>query len=302
MRSFADLNSNERLVYVKNTLPLSDVDGYTQLAKIIRKIPGSRWYEMLLLTGERGNYLENPIPTNFHESSFVSDRSIYPIVPARFYYYLPLDGEVAAIGYAIKSKQNPLENTTNVGLGSGIYGRYIDESEDPRDYVSHKGQQIYTIESPEAYPLQDKEHGESLTMASLQTNLYMDTILEFVTSKNWHSERVDLRSAIAIIKSESTQNLVTLWNMVFYRAGGAISKDWLDDVLAEYVVRYFSRDPLLDSNTKEEIIELPINDIMTGLGYRGIIASDVDNNINRRGCVSYKLPEDAKTLGSNSYY
>lgn len=311
------LAPSECLVYVENLLPFSDVDGYTYIARSIRDyiIDDTLWYDLLLETNSEGIRLPVPSPISVSGDSIVSDRSFHDISPRKMYHFAPLtysssvDLPEQARSFVIKSRIiKPLELTSRSALGSGIYGRYIMNENSVKSYTTNSEQAVYVIECPNAYPLQDKEHGESLTVASLTTNRYVDQIIQAFRSviNGNNNELMDpvenLNIARSIIKSNESPNLVTLWNFVFYRTQDSIIQEWLEELLAQYVSNYFSTTTLVDSLNGEPLQELPINDIMKGLGYDGIIASDIHNNRWNRGCVSYNYTSSTMIQGGEARY
>lgn len=280
------------LVYVKNNKSFSDVEGFTQIAKII-KISGD-WYELKIMNDINGDTLEFPQYLITEEKNIVSNRPRRDIKNRRFFNYTDDTGDLKAKGFAFKGVYvKPLESSSRSALGSGIYGIYL--RNDNSAGLLAEGGSVYVIDCPDAYIIQDKEHGDSITLASLYTNRYLDRIISFVRD----NEIIDLRS---LLKENSVESLTTMWNIVFFRTNENITQEWLEDVLYDYLVSYFDENILLDSINFDEIAELPINDIMRKMGYGGLLGDDNYTNKWGRGCVCYDY-RDAKILrGSKALY
>ena len=170
-----------------------------------------------------------------------------------------------------------------------------DESMIPH-LLTDENQITYLIDCPNAYIIQDKEHGESITVASLNTNRYLDRIIPALQSD-------DSIKPLDFIQMNTIHNLCTLWNIVLYRTNQHITQDRLELVLANYVIRYISSQPtLVDSINGNPIQELPINDIMRELGHDGIIGDDPYTNGWDRGCVSYNYDQAVIIQGSLARY
>ena len=315
------LNYNQCLVYVENTQPFSDVDGTTQIARVVRTPVTTdsegatiQWYELELITDSEGDRLEKPQPIVVSEDRIVSNRSKKDILLRQFYNFASLTNSfenggdiqypLAATNFVIKDRSDsPLESTSRSALGSGIYGIYLsDESMIPH-LLTDENQITYLIDCPNAYIIQDKEHGESITVASLNTNRYLDRVIPALQSD-------DSIKPLDFIQMNPIHNLWTLWNIVLYRTNQHIAQDRLEQVLANYVVHYLS-DPqdhsssyqtLVDSINGNALHELPINAIMRELGHDGIIGDDPYTNSWDRGCVSYNYDQAVIIQGSLSRY
>lgn len=302
------LANNQHLVYIPNRKPFGDAEGYTYIAEKVTDYmsDGVHWYDIILHTDADGDYVQSSMRTSVKAERIVSDRSFKPISPRHMYHFasvISLDANdsnpievqdpeldsvsslntIQARSFVIKSNIiDPLESTSRSALGSGIYGLYLPNSEDINKVQTTPDQSVYLIDSSNAYPLQDKEHGDSLTVASLNTNRYLDRIIE-----SFRDEPIEFDSIHEQIKRNYVPTLFTLWNIVFHRTGDFISQEQLNNLLAVYVYDYFTTYTVLDSMTHEELHELPINSILRSLGYDGVIASDAHNNGWNRGCVSY---------------
>ena len=316
------LDYDQCLVYVEKTRPFGDVDGTTQIAKVIRtplEIDATgdliQWYELELVTDSEGDKLNIPQPLVVSVNNIVSNRSMRDIQPRQFYNFATLTNSLdprtlqpdyegteeiqyplSATSFVIKdSIERPLELTSRSALGSGIYGMYLPDESIIPSLLTDQNQITYRIACPNAYIIQDKEHGESITVASINTNRYLDRIIPALSADN-------SLDALSLIQMNSIQNLTTLWNIVFYRTEQFITQEWLERVLTSYVIRYISDHSLVDSINGDSIQELPINDIMLGLGYEGILADDVYNNGWNRGCVSYNYSQANIIQGDTARY
>lgn len=308
------------LVYIENQRPFADVEGYTHIARKVRDYiyNDKLWYDVILETDADGDRLLTPSPITISGDKVVSDRAFHDIQPRKMYHFAPLTnlpssteetsgipelnvegyGPIHARSFVIKSNLNsPLESTSRSALGSGIYGLYVEDINTLPSLRSDDNQAVYEIDATHAYPVQDKEHGESLTVASLNTNRYLDRIIYSL-----RDEPVNLSSALTRIQTNSSPTLYTLWNIVLYRTQDFIAKDTLDAILARYVVKYLTQDSLVDTINGEPLQELPINSILHELGYDGIIASDPYNNGWDRGCVSYNYSRAGIIQGEFARY
>ena len=292
------LNYNECLVYIKTSQPFADVTGATHIARVIRSfIEDDRLlFELQVLTDIDGDFVAIPETIVINGDVIVSNRSWRDMEPRLFYHFSEnINYPVSGTRFVIKNNLNqPLESTTRSGLGSGVYGIYLLNESNLSSLVTESNQLVYPIECPDAYIVQDQEHGESITIASLHTNRYLDRIILGV------SKETTIDEITSLIHMNSITNLVTLWNIVLYRTQEYISQTWLEDVLASYVFKYIQDASLVDSINGEIIQELPINDIMSNLGYDGLLADDAYNNGWNRGCVSYRYGSIIQ--GSNARY
>lgn len=155
---------------------------------------------------------------------------------------------------------DPLIKTSENALGSGIYGVYIKDLDDLANFDN-----VTKIDFANPLYLQDKEHGESLTNASIVTNRFLDKIIQ----QERFGDSYDLGDI---------NNIVNLWNIVLARIDLSIETDWLREIFVNYVNKY-----LYEPNFNV----LPINEILGSLGYDGIIADDAFNNNAERGCVKF---------------
>lgn len=284
------LSSDECLVYIENNNHLPDVEGYTQIARIIKTFPknGRTWFDLKLLTNSDGDYISRTNTITLSSEKILSDRTKKNIKVKQFY-HLPDFDEVTASKFVIKDNpEKALESTSRSALGSGIYGYYI----------SDPSQIGYMINCSNAYIIQDKEHGESITIASLQTNRYMDRILQYLRG----NKISDLENIKNFFLLNDIPNLITLWKIVFYRTGDNITRSQLRNILINYIFEYINDDSMSDTTNGESIQELPINHIMRALGYDGLIAIDPFNNGWDRGCISYNYEQASILKGDTALY
>lgn len=297
------LAANQCLVYIENRRNFADVKGVTYIANIIKNyIRGDTlWYDLILETDMDGDKAikngTNKITVT--ADKIVSNRSFHDIEPREIYHFSSLtfssniEYPIEARSFVIKSNiDKPLESTSRSALGSGIYGIYVKDKETLSSLLVEPNQSLYLIPCPNAYPIQDKEHGESLTIASINTNRYLDNIIQSLRE----NLSLNFETALVRIQINESPNLLTLWNIVLHRTRDMITQETLNNLFAQYVVDYLEElevensktsMKLIDSINGEVIYELPINYIMKALGYNGIIASDIYNNGWNRGCVNY---------------
>lgn len=322
------LNNNECLVYLENTKPFADANGSTHIAKIIRTFVDNDnlWYELLVLTDANGNYNSAHNTILMSNNSIVSNRLIRDIEPKFIYNFTNSEysednqirenlqknqnsqsnrnlqinqGKLTASQFVIKSNiDKPLESTSRSALGSGIFGIYIPNETEVSLLISNPNQMVYKIDCSNCYIIQDPEHGDSITIASLHTNRYIDSIIDGLKS----IKNVTHHDVSSIIKNNSIENLVTLWNIVLYRSNIFINKEWLENILIDYIFRFFTDDTLIDTINNNKIQELIINNIFINLGYTGLLADDWYNNGWDRGCVSYDYSNASILRGDTARY
>lgn len=274
-------------------------DGITYIAKILKyyilsengfstvdALTSDGWMEIeyqTTSTGERTNLSTKQIlpvkylVKRFNKDEISKDRDIN-----NFFYHISEDQDnIIASNYVNKDLQdNVLKRASNLGLGSGIYGLYP-------TYISENNNfNIFKINCYNPYILSDKQHGECLSNASIRTILFMDEVIK-CTYYN-----VDKTYDVIhdFITNSKVDNLVNLWNMVFYRNRETyIDKDWLINILTVYAIDFFAEDFRFDYITNNPLFVLPINYILYNLGYDSLISSDANNNTIDRGCVLYSI-------------
>ena len=284
------LEPSQCLVYLETGGNVSEVNGYTYIARNIRSFydQDRLWYEVRLETLADGKPMRARNAIFVTEDRVVSNRSYITIEPKHFYHYTN-DG-IEATNFVFKSDStNPLISTSRTALGSGIFGT--------RTVNYNSGQKPYLIKLAHGYDVQDAEHGDAITMASITTNAYLDSILAILADESG-SELLDI---VNTISSNNYDHLVILWNIVFYRTNDSITHEQLGELLAQYIYEYQQPgqvNTLFDSITDTAVAELPINSIMRSMGYDGLLAADPYNNGWDRGCVSYDYGSAVNILGT----
>lgn len=312
------LEPGEYLIYIANRQSFADAEGVTHVARKLRDYieDDSLWYDFILETDVDGDRLTNPVPITVSANRVVSEREFREISPKEMYHFATssnlgsFNGSqnfIQARSFVIKSNvTRPLESTSRSALGSGIYGIYSKNVSDIMNLRTSQDQAIYNIDCSRAYPIQDREHGESLTVASLNTNRYLDSILELFNEDDYQSyrdyENIKLSDILSVIESNQSPKLFTLWNIVLYRTYDSLSQETLNTIMAQYVLDYLTDFSLTDSVNGNPINELPINRILGYLGYDGIIADDPYNNGWDRGCVSYNYNQAQVVEGEFARY
>ena len=266
------LSSKDCLVSLVGKYHFADTDTTTHIARIVSK--ANKSWKVLLLTDHSGEFLlDNNEVLTVPVGSIVSNKTFKEITPKRFY---QVSEELVASGFA--SKERTLDSTTRIGFGSGIQGIFI-QNEDLVSQIQDSGSKVFEIVCDSPYSIQDAEHDDSITLASLNTNRYLDKLIQYLQSET----ETDIET---LIKLNQSTNLITLWNIALFRTGDSISQDQLDSLLAKYLKNYL--------NTKEELVELPINSIMRFLGYTSILTRS--NKLLTR-CISYNYENVQKIPG-----
>lgn len=256
------LSEEECLVSIVGKYHFADTDTTTHIAKIVKK--NKQDCQVILMTDSSGEWLvDNDKIIIIPNNNVVSDRIFSEITPSKFY---QISHNLMATGFATKGKT--LESTSRIALGSGIQGIYI-KDESLLSRFAGPGDSIFTIECDQSYSIQDSEHDDSVTLASINTNRYLDRIIENLQGN--YEENI-----AKIIKINQSTNLLILWNIALYRTEDNITQDELDIILTEYLLQYLTSDDLLQ--------ELPINFVMKFLGYFCLITK---NNRLLRKCVRY---------------
>jgi hypothetical protein len=287
------------LVFISNNGTVPEIRGTTHMAKKVGS--NENWTDVILLTDENGYSKNNSNITTVLNNNIVSDRNYVDIYPKTIYYFAPLysSPEIVANNFVIKNDNDDrIRNTTKNGLGSGINGIYVKNYDELASIKINNNQTVYKIDYSGPLNVQDAEHGDSITTASLATNRYLDDV---VRSLKFNKE-VTYEIAFNYLVNNDHTNLVNLWNIVLVRNNKSISIEELDKVLATYLYDYFNDTTLTDSITNEFIQPLPINYIFNYLGYDGIIAKDYYNNGWYRGCYCYDYSKATILKGDVSRY
>src|SRR5690606_3892400 len=173
--------------------------------------------------------------------------------------FYSLSPKAVATSLVLKENKNaPLNKTTRNGFGSGIYGRYYDGK------IDNLGKLI-TCSYP--YYIYEKIHGEVLTIASINTNRYLDKIIASIDNVD------NINKLDNFLTFNNFGHLLTLWKLVFVFSGDDIDYQTLYNIFKNYVNDYIINASIMDSNGKEVNV-LPINYIMKHYGYDGIIPLD----------------------------
>ena len=292
------------LVYIVSTELFTITDGTTRWG-VITDINGET-YTITILNARDGSPIGGDVRVPL--SNILSTRpfrevkisTIYQMKDASLIFYpsvlqapatSTISSKVTASSFCIRNTMdNPLDSTSRMSLGAGIYGTYFAE---PPPSLRNR---VYAIDvsTYRCYPIQDKEHGESITTASTYTNRYLDSLI--VGYRN--SENVEIT-----LDSEEVSKLYTLWEIVLVRTNDMLPYEQLQMLLSQYLQDFFSRAPLLSTRDRLELVVLPINYIMKYLGYQGLVADDFDNNNDERKCVLYDYDIETVILeGSYSDY
>lgn len=273
MDVFDGIIANDQcLVYVTQRDPFSGIGGATHVATIIRTYDDNdvTWYEVQLLSQADGRMGVGDIIT-VSSDMIVSNRPITDITPHVFYHDSP-DGLLHAVNFVLKSiKTKPLTSTSRSALGSGIYG------------LINKNMTGTLFEVPADNPfiVQDLAHSESITLASLNTNRYIELVLESLSNRPYI-----LTQLVELLSDLDLARITTLWNIVLarglYRA--VITTDLLGQLIAEYIYDFL---------TESIYQELPINRIFLSLGYTELLTTL--NNWDG-GCVSFVITDPATII------
>lgn len=295
------------LIYLENRQKFADVNGTIHIAYNMGDITinGNRWCNAILITDSNGNYyttMDNKISVSC--GKIVSERPVKSLKENSFYHVLDTDNLIQATNFVIKGNlDKPFDSVSNSALGSGIYG--ISTELMNKFQGSYDINSFVKIECNSPYIVQDKEHGESITLASVNTNRYLDRIIQgiYPIVKNDDLSYNNViqyirKNDLDIVPSEDENysvslpnltNISVLWSIVFMRTNGEliiIPNEWFEDVLTKYLLDYLTND-IPDSTNDDKLFVLPINYIMNRLGFDSLLADDIFNNGWNRGCVSY---------------
>lgn len=258
----------EVLIYVPTNTDFPLVSGSTRIGTIVgtANIAGDLMYRVTIHNSENGSPTEYKAITSL-DSILDSYR---PEMGGTMYY---IGDQVIASNYVdTTNHRNPCNSVMRYPMGSGVRGLA---------HTIRSTETIREIDSPYAYTIVDFPHYESICLASIFTNLHIDNIIRLVY-ENPHSDVGYFIDTIPV------DNITTLWNIALSRSGHSISHQQLQAIYQEYVELFISPNHgLRDSITGNRVLPLPINYIITGLGFYGIIATDVKSNDINKGCVSY---------------
>lgn len=281
----------ECLVYLENQGKHPDVTGITYVGRILKKDKDS--VNVQLLSDYQGNQITDGEKVVVKNTAIVSDRKYSK--KRDYFYHFPssrkfCDKNICS-RYNVESDnfvnvlvtKDPVQNTSRSAFGTGIYGFYIDDKNINNYYDNIQSnntyQEVNKIQCSRPYFVQDLEHSESLTVASITTSRYIDFLLA-----HFEDEAEDL------VSKSSHLNIVNLWNIVFYRTNNYLSENDFTNLMINYINDY--HDPNLhykDSITNKPLFVLPINYIMNHMGFDSIIGSDNHTNAWYSGCVNFNF-------------
>lgn len=328
-------SGDQLLIYIENSNRLSDVSGSTCRAKYFSSIQinNETFHQVIQLTGLNGEDLETG------RKIIISEKNILNLRPKKnlkFQFY-HIDYSVTARDFVyVKNKSRQLERTSKFGLGSGIQGVYLKDSKMIPYLMTEANQKPFEIQLSNPFIIQDREHGESLSLASVNLNRFIDQLLKrfnnilldnrnninllsdgniFTTDildscktvtdqigysiKNYHQTFIE--SLPNEIRNSLEKHIVNQWTMVFDRTDFKIDENLIIDAIYNFVVEFINKLTesdldYRDSITQNKLIEQPINFIMKLIGIDGLIADDEFNNGWDRFCISYNFD------GANEYY
>jgi hypothetical protein len=238
-------------------------EGDTFLINII-KIKGKKAL-IEQLTDFQGNITKNDFRI-IDKTNIVSLLPLRTISPNYFIHFTS-NGKIKASEFVTEG--TTLAGTTSHGFGSGIYGLHFKHENVIERFKSSVNQVVYKITCSNPFMIQDESHSGSITVASMATNTFLDKI-----------------TAADQIKTQNIDNVVNLWNIVFFR-----SDDYVlitSEVLKTILYNYFVKDSLLkDTRTGQKVKELPINSIFRYYNYDGLLGDDAETNAWSKGCISY---------------
>lgn len=271
------------LSYLQMRLGLYAKEGDTYLVELLEP----RGHSVLIrcLATAEGYYTDEYEPEVVSDQlKLVSYRPLRGLKSSSLWHFSSpkLHYQLKATGFVSHGKS--LVSACSHGLGSGIYGLYIEDYEIVKKTRHNERQVVYLIECRHPFIIQDPEHLNSLTAASMATNRYVDD-----TIRDLDEEMVDYSEILDCMQSDNITHLALLWWIVFARFTRPIGNDstWLKLILTQYIWEYRTANKLRDTISNMCIHELPINYIMRSLGYDGLLGDDRLTNSWSRGCISY---------------
>lgn len=294
------LSIDECLIYLDDNRSLPDTNTITYIGEILKEYMSNnvKFYDVIIKTDDEGNYIPNSRKVTITEDHLLSIRNIKDINPKQMYHYASqtfsenIQYPITANSFVIKNKSTTaLESTSRTALGSGIYGTY----NKPKTLIIDQSSYIIKFNNP--YILQDREHGESITKASLATNRYLDKLLLILNDK-----QATFDDCAILIFNNDYSNILTLWNIVLARSNKSIDNNFLFNFLSSYLYDYLNDNTLFDNIYGESIYPLPIGILFSLLGYDGLLADDFNNNSLYRGCVNYDYTQAIVLQGETSSY
>lgn len=232
-----------------------------------------------LLTDYQGNIASGDVKI-VRRNKLVSLIPLIDVSPKEIYHFTNPESNGLLKASEFVTSGSRLEGNTNHGFGSGIYGLYFKHPSRVKKYKLFSDQIVYKIMLKNPFIIQDQAHGESITVASMETDRFIDRIIE--------------ENAPEKIKTTDIDNLVVLWNIVLYRSNTFVplSSDTLKNILSNYITTFFNDNSLKDTFLKDTkdgkvVHESPINSIFRHYNYDGLISNDPQTNNWTKGCISY---------------
>ncbi|MFK5970576.1 MAG: hypothetical protein QM487_10710 [Candidatus Marithrix sp.] len=247
------------LAYVEyNKKYREDILGSTLIAKIQNRsiISGVIWYEIYLLTDPGGHAIE-PLKMNIRSDQWLDNRPRLEIDNPSIYHFTKSNTKkLTASNYVYSdNSQKPLETTTITAWPSGVEGLYL-PSGNFKSYKTSNKQIIYNLELGNPFIIQDYAHVESITSASMSSNVIIDKLL--INSK--------------LLETVDLTGVTTLWNIVFYRVFNerVVDEDWLLELIRKYLLNYKKGD-IKDTISLRPLNEPFINTLFMALGYDSLL-------------------------------
>jgi hypothetical protein len=270
------------LVYIEyNKKYREDIIGSTLIAKVKNQsiISGVVWYDIELLTDPGGNSIE-PLKMTVRSDQWLDNRKILKIDNATIYHFTKSNTERMTSSNYIYI-DNSIEKTTLTAWPSGIDGLYL-ENDDFKSYKINTDQIVYKIELKNPFIIQDYAHVESITSASMSTNVILDTFL-----LNKH-----------LIETVDLTRILTLWNIVFYRTFNRkiIDENFLLDLIMMFINNYGKED-IKDTISGRKLNTPFINILFKSLGYDSLL-----NHDNSRSSLSVIFDMEESTNLKGAYF
>lgn len=258
------LRRDECLVSLVDRHPFAETDTVTYVARVLKKGP-ERW-TVTLVTTASGEPSEDETVISVPASAVVSTRRIKKITPRKFY---QMSESLTASGFVDKE----VGISSRFGLGSGLQGVWIPDPELVRSFRA-TGNNMFEIKCENPYVIQDLEHDDSVTVASLATNNYLNKVLGQVNSGETD------------FFLPETEPLLTLWNIALLRTGDELTRKDLEGILGRYLITYLA--------SQDRIQELPVNNIFRFLRYDSLLTTSTRL---LRKCVHFEYGKTPRFVG-----
>lgn len=270
----------EVLVYMQNRMEDLWIDGSTNKARLIKR--GTDESNVILITDSNGGILDDDRQVTL---TILNERIITgrPVIRGNYQFIVnvPDTGSgtknIRGSNYVIKKFKDDTLSSTQLPLGSGIVGTY--------NKGIIKNINSYNISCSNPYFVQDKEHYESIILASHRMNFYLDNLIH----KKYMNQQ---KNCGKLIQENGYINIYNLWEIVFLRTENQINQKKFRDVLIRYLCDYFKKEDSLQISTNNEMISLPINYVMNDMGYDALICLPNKNPYNNI-CISYVRYENS---------